>query len=302
MLRISKHVEINDAVNVAKKVLQSGFQEQLTAQRDKYEGQVQSLTRKVEEFAALLFEKSQLVRQLNSVITDKEVLLSGFNVDSLRGHKATHRDQPHPSDISAMDSIRRLRTEISSIKEVCLMYEAECRAAKLASKEAKEAEQMQMKQREADKLRYDGDLKVIEDTIQAELEAERLKNLEYQAGAASELELREALNDRQQEIIAALQDELKSAKVILKSTRLHSKFIEAYRLSSIDDSSEGAKVTTTRSRRRRGAYDPRALSTLPRLERAGVDLQQSSRISTYRHLRPSPDPAKGMTLGISPLS
>jgi hypothetical protein len=303
VLRVSKQVEINDAVNVAKKVLQSGFQEQLTAQRVQYEGIVQNLTKKVEELAALLFEKSQLAHQLNSVITDQAVMLSILNVDSLRGYKDKTRDQPHPSDVSAKDSVRRLRTEITSIKEVCLMYEAECRAAKIAAKEAKEAELMQIKQREGDKLRYDEKLKVIEDTIKAELEAERLKNVEFQAGAASELELREALNDRQHEMITALQDELKSAKHVLKSTRLHSKFIEAYRL-SVDDSLEAAKVNPIRSNLRRGGGNqPKALSTLPKLEKSGVDLQTSSRTPTYRHLRPSPDTVKrGMTLGVTSFS
>mmetsp|Transcript_20874 Transcript_20874/g.38731 ORF Transcript_20874/g.38731 Transcript_20874/m.38731 type:complete len:309 (-) Transcript_20874:41-967(-) len=288
-LRVSKQVEINDSVNVAKKVMLAKFQEQLALEKANFEVTILGLKKKIEELASSLHEKSMLIRQLNAVIADQEILLSEVNIEFLRRPKEKARDYTF-EDTPQKKSPRNFKTELKTMKEICKIYEMENISAKLAAKEAKEREEQERAQREFDKLKYEEALKLIEDTIRKELEDEKIKNALFQADASSELLLRENLNGKQHEMIKALQEELKSAKAILQSKRLHNKYLEALKTTQMEEvPEEGLKTPSRRRRDMRSGSTPKALSTLPRLDRSTNDWSNTSRTPTLRHLKISRD-------------
>lgn len=286
-LRISKQVEINDAVNVAQKELQMKFQEKLASEKANYEAIIAALRRKIEELATTLHEKTVLIRHLNSVIADQESILSEVNIELFK--KPKDRPKAYFNEEATRKSDRRFH-ELKAIKEICKMYDLDCLLAKEAAKDAKAREEEQIALREADKVKHAEALRIIEETIKRELEAERLKNSQFQASASAELTLRETLNSRQQEMVKALQDELKSAKAILQSKRLHNKYLEAFKtVSTMQEVPEENGTPILRRRIQRPGKVPKALSTLPRLDRTSIDLQTSSKTPTLRHFKLSPE-------------
>lgn len=219
-----------------------------------------------------------LVRQLNSVICDQEIIISGINIELFK--------QPKEEPVVKQPTLPKpdVLRELKALKELCRMYELECLTAKAQVDEARRLALKAKAKQKACKQKFEQDLKEIEATIKTELLCERKLNLDLRTDVSSELSVREALNVRQQEMITALQEELKSAKMVLKSTRLRHKFHETLKLSKMEEVPEYPGM---RSRNRRATRMPKALSTLPRLERSMLDYNLKH--GTSPSLRVSPD-------------
>lgn len=285
IIRVSKRVEINDAIKVVKKALESQFQSKLDAEKTNFNTALLVLKKKIEDLAMRLNEKSLMMDKLNAVIADQAILLSEANIEYLQGLKHKGRGAYYKDIRGQKKTQRKLLTELNAMKEICKMYELDNIASKTAAMEALARQDELRTLREADKLKFAEELRNIEQTIKADLEAERVKNASFQADASSELQLREKLNSRQQDIIKALQDELKNAKAILQSKRLHSKYLEALKGAAIDAVPEPPIHVSIRSR---STKLPKALSTLPKLDRT-VELQMTPKTPTLRHFKASPE-------------
>lgn len=280
VLRIAQQVEINSAIRIAKKDLEAKHQELLLKEKHHYETLVAHLSKKIEELAKKLQEKGLKIKLLNGLLTDQQLLFSEFTIDA--GSKRSEAKRPQLEEKSPR---KNHATELAALKEVCKIYSLESLAARQASIVAAEKEVQVNAEREADRLKFTRSLKEIEVTIKAELEEERRRNAEFQATATSELQLRETLNARQQEMIRALQEELKSAKMVLQSTRLHSKYIEAMKQTHMEEVPEEFS-SPLRSRLRQGL---KHTMPLPRIDKS-VDWSTSSRTpTTMKHFKQSPD-------------
>mmetsp|Transcript_18951 Transcript_18951/g.34305 ORF Transcript_18951/g.34305 Transcript_18951/m.34305 type:complete len:226 (+) Transcript_18951:5515-6192(+) len=212
-------------------------------------------------------------------------MLSEVNIELLMARPKFKPHKPKKDDGPRFDNEKRLITELEAMKHLCKMYETDALQARTMIDDAYQKTLKVKEKRKVEKEKHEDNLKEIEITVKAEFESEKKKNLVFRADALTELSLREALNIRQQEMIKALQEELKSAKMILKSTRLRHKFLDSLKTGM----EEVPEALGHRSRLRRSSRMPKAVSTLPRLERSMIEGLPTSDSPILKHLNHSPE-------------
>ena len=175
--------------------------------------------------------------------------------------------QPPPSryakstESNELDDLRsdnsRLRSQLESLKDMCKLYQED---SEKATRQLKDLKEELYKQR----LEYEKVIRAIETksaTREIELQGDREqvnKDFEeYKREVEKELQLRELVAERQNKYIQALQEELKSAKIVIKSPRLKAKMLAKLKEFNVtvEDSEEFS------SQYSKGSSTPRASKT-----------------------------------------
>ena len=196
---------------------------------------------------------------------------SGYETDLkeevlLTAQRLTAAGQPpsrllKSSEASEFDELRsdnsRLRAQLEALKDMCKLYQDDAEKATKLLVDAKDELQKQ-------RMEYERVIRGIEaKSVSREMELQEDKEQmnkeieEYKREVEKELQVRELVAERQNKYIQALQEELKSAKIVIRSPRLKAKMLA--KLKEFDVMVEDSEEYS--SQYSKGSSTPRATNT-----------------------------------------
>lgn len=234
---------------------------------------------------------------------DQEITLTALRLNAMGGHH--YRRPGKAADVREVEDLRsecgRLKGQIDTLQSLCHLYQEESNRAKAGLEDAK----VTIKHQSIECERLVKSLEMRTDTREKQLIEEKDNCLKayfpvsfvaYKDQVEQELQLRDLVSDRQNKYIQSLQDELKSAKMVLCSPRLRHKMLT--RVKDLEETmrSEGGRDSRTPKGRgnRKGEWrgsSPKSVSPPPfdlRTAKGSVQLPSLS-IPAGAQALPSPD-------------
>lgn len=261
ILRAAKNVEVRNASLQAKNHAKVSpkkkqFEEEMERLRENHEQELKEFQGNYDDVKAILYRKDVEIERIRRMMYDQEITLTRLR---LTGGGRHYRKAVKVGEYQEIEELRsecsRLKSQLDTIHSLCHLYQEESNQAKSALESAHQTIKHQAL--ECDKL-----LKALEartDTREKELIQEKNSLLkayfslsfeEYKRHIEEELKVRDLVTERQNLYIQSLQEELKSAKMVLRSPRLRNKM-----MSRAKDLEE-----TMRSEEGRGSKTPKGRS------------------------------------------
>lgn len=251
-IRESKDEEIRQSIIINTKNIKRDYQNSIIILKRRQKEVIDNLKAQLFSLTDTLKNRDTLISNLTKMIADSELFLTNARIIDSQSKKYLKQTNNPLNEEFYLEHISNLSTQLTSIKEVCLLYK--CELDSMSSKLAEERESS--KQIENSLKQEIARLKKIIKNRDFEFEA-RIKmfhnefdnykneiNLEHQA--------KDVVVDRQKVHIEGLRDELKNAKLILQNRKLRNKFHE-----KLDDY---VKDSETHHRKNRSEVHSRVVS------------------------------------------
>jgi len=226
--------------------------------RSGYETDLKEVQSNYDDVKTMLYRRDKEIERFAKMLYDQEVLLTAQRLSAA--------NQPpsrllKSSEASELDDLRadnsRLRAQLEALKDMCKLYQDD---AERATKQLTDAKDDLHKQRND----YEKVIRAIETksvSREMELQGDREQTSrefeEFRREVEKELQVRELVAERQSKYIQALQEELKSAKIVIRSPRLKAKMMAKLKEFNVtvEDSEEYS------SQYSKGSSTPRAANT-----------------------------------------
>jgi len=199
-----------------------------------------------------MYRKDKEIERIARMMYDQEITLTALRLNAVSVH---HYRRPGKAvDVRELEDLRgelgRLKGQLDSMKSLCQLYQEESNRAIAGLEEAK----ITIKRQATECERLVKSLEMRTDTREKQLMEEKDSCLKayfppsfaaYKDQVEEELQLRELVSDRQNKYIQSLQDELKSAKMVLCSPHLRHKMLT--RVKDLEETmkSEGGRDSKT---------------------------------------------------------
>lgn len=220
--------------------------------RSEYDEEIKELQGNYDDIKALLYRKNKEIDRVVRMMYDQEITLTALRSNTAGSGLHHYRRPGKAVDVKETEDLRsecaRLKGQLDTLKSLCFLYQEESNQAKAALEEAK----LTIKQQALECERLVKSLEARTDTREKQLIEEKSACLNayfspsfeaYKNQVEQELQVRELVSDRQNKYIQSLQDELKSAKMVLCSPRLRHKMLTRVKDLEGTMKSEGGSVT-----------------------------------------------------------
>lgn len=182
------------------------------------------------ESRSVIQKKDAEILKLIGKVGEQETLISELRIRF--GKKKQKKEKNREKNGKGLEEVEKngkeklLQLQIEALKLVCEDYKQDMTRFKDLNQKLIEENQELLKGYEETKRELADLSRVLREKYQREKENALSELNKFKLQAEKELEVRELLNTRQQETIASLQEELKSAKIIINTPRIHFKAIE----------------------------------------------------------------------------
>lgn len=232
MLRKAKRVEVANSSVVVKHSMVREFEGKLGSLQQSFQAQKHAYKREMDFVKKELMTKSSEVKRLQDIIEEQETLITQLRLSqrssavlSVTGSQPLYPPIPSSSQSSADMNIEAelAKAQVESLSQVVDQYKKEAESKESLAKET--IDRMTKMQRNFDMERIRFGLEVSrlreEGAKERDDSQRQLKQLRQQA--AMESKLNEEIQKRLQEAIGKMQEELRTAKLVLFHPKLRSK-------------------------------------------------------------------------------
>jgi hypothetical protein len=225
-IRESKEEEIRNfkvkMLNVARKE----FNLKLTQVKEDFQKEIEELKEIHANSRTLIRKKDNKITELNQYVANQEAVIAQMRISTRRLSRQLKRPQLPPSSPEKLIEDESSTIQIDSLKELCEAYKEELSRCRSSNEKLNE-ENLILRKNIKD---LENRIKESTGEIIAKLSKEKEELLnEYQAyrlQSEKEVEAREELNIRHTQTINLLQEELKLAKMVIQSPRVHKRALE----------------------------------------------------------------------------
>ena len=174
---------------------------------------------------SIIQQKDREIAELVKKVESQEILITSMRLilDKISNPKEIHKEKKQEN---LENQIEAYKLQIKSIKILCEEFKNDFDKIKAENEKLIE-ENHQLKQTVENTVHELNNFS-NEHTVKLKKEKEDISSefMKYKMEAEKELEVRELLHNRQAQVIASLQEELKNAKLIINTPRIHYKAIE----------------------------------------------------------------------------
>jgi len=268
MLRKAKRVEVANSSVVVKHSMVREFEGKLGSLQQSFQAQKHAYKREMDFVKKELMSKSSEAKHLHSIIEEQETLITQLRLNQHPNTALTRTDSlpRYPQNPSLSQSsadinieVELAKAQVDSLNQVVDQYRKEAESKESLAKET--IDRMTKMQRNFDMERIRFGLEVSrlrEEGAKERDDAQRqLKQLRQQA--AMESKLNEEIQKRLQDAIGKMQEELRTAKLVLSHPKLRAKVFT--RMKDVENAMEEIRQGTEIS------HSPSAASRTSRASR-----------------------------------
>ena len=177
---------------------------------------------------SIIQKKEFEILKLGQTTCEQETLISQMRIFYSKISQKT-LPEPESQEDQLKQELQGYKTQIDSLKQVCEEYKLEAEHYKRINERLVEENSILKKKFEDITFELSNFVNENCEKLEKEKKEVSYEFSVFKNEAEKELEVREVLNQRQAQMIISLQEELKNAKIIISTPRIHYKAIERLR-------------------------------------------------------------------------
>lgn len=174
---------------------------------------------------AIIQKKDKRIGELSKMVTVQEEIISDLRI-FIRRWKTGERKRANGRKSPVKEDGEQYRVQIKLMKELCEQFKSDVDRYKKENEKLIEENKFLAKAYDEILLKMENFSNDIVDKLKSEKSDIEIEYAKYKLESEKELEVREVLNTRHLATINQLQEELKLAKTVINSPRIHYKAIE----------------------------------------------------------------------------
>jgi hypothetical protein len=223
-VRMASKVKFKEKYQSYKRKVSKDHQSQINELKVLHKGQVEDLIQDYRRLEHKLIEKDLEINRLNRLLIDQERSLTVLRVD--KGNK--YDEENRVKEIRTIMETNKMTFDIlmAHMKEVVEEYKKDTDVATENLQNLQSLYQEQLNQLDQQKIAFSEEINKCKEECDSKVEAINEKYEKFKNDTIKELNIRYLINKRQTDFIEMLKKELKTAKLVIETPRIRSKYLE----------------------------------------------------------------------------
>lgn len=256
MLRKAKKVEVANSSVVVKHSMVREFEGKLGSLQQSFQAQKTAHRRDIEFIKGELMGKKGEIRRLQAIIEEQEMLITQLRLNqrvsvapSMMLDSVMHEPLPSYQSQASIDinvEAEIAKAQVDSLNQVVEQYRKEAENKDNLVKEMNEKMIKMQRSFDMERIKFSLEVASIREDCTQERDDALRQLKEFRQQASIESKLNEEIQKRLQDVIAKLQEELRTAKLVLSHPKLRTKIFT--RMKDVENAKEQLKLETDMDR------------------------------------------------------
>ncbi|CAG9313282.1 unnamed protein product [Blepharisma stoltei] len=233
-IREAAKVHHQNALDLALRKIHKEYHKKIQELLQSHQNTLIELKQDYDKMRILINAKDLELDELRSFCCEQELAISKLRQKKSKEERKTEQIVHNKYDPEKDKDMKALYLKLDAMKDMVQMSQKQTDEAKAKLKSYEEFMRKREKENDEAWINKKKETEAREQELLNEIKMLKERHNSFKAEVNRELEVRQVINKKQNDLIGELQNDLKSAKLVLVTPRLHNQFIRKYRSISQD--------------------------------------------------------------------